>query len=187
MRSRDEGTIEDEPTSRSPSWNAEDRPTLSQRKRVRREAPENIPHELARLTKTLALSTPQQEKIHPALLRTRSDYDPARPHLVLGSDFLQLLGPPLGRADFEDVLFAILDGEQQLDKHITAVSEADSRIPGLATRLFFNLDTDRNGRISKQEFLMKLDNLPPDTAAALPPLAHPQNSRKIEPAQPPRR
>ncbi len=69
---------------------------------------------------------------------------------------------------------------------IAAVSDANSASPGLASRLFANLDSDKNGTISTREFLLKLDTLPVDTVDGNTPLAHPKTTRNITPAPSPR-
>ena len=60
---------------------------------------------------------------------------------------------------------ADLDRDGQLTltefRNITAVNDADTNSPGLAERLFSNLDSDNNTTVSTREFLLKLDNLPP--------------------------
>lgn len=100
-------------------------------------------HNLSRLTKTLGLSTPQQEIIHPALLRSHPHYQPDRPYLVLGTKHPVYLGPPLTKRDFEDQLFAILDGEQQLD-YVAATTEAEAWWRSLISRLEADLESQTN-------------------------------------------
>ncbi|MCH1508205.1 MAG: hypothetical protein L7T84_03295, partial [Akkermansiaceae bacterium] len=43
---------------------------------------------------------------------------------------------------------------------ISAVSAADEARPGVSNELYYNLDLDNDGKVSKQEFLRKIDSLP---------------------------
>ncbi|YCM46149.1 hypothetical protein V2O64_08970 [Verrucomicrobiaceae bacterium 227] len=114
-------------------------PYPSNRKHTPKPAPVAPHHDLIDLTQSLALSHRQQREIHPALLRARPEYTPSVPYLTLGSSQPTFLGPPLGRADFEDALFAILDGEQQLD-YVAAVTESDAWWRSLISRLEADLE-----------------------------------------------
>ena len=62
---------------------------------------------------------------------------------------------------------------------ISAVSDANNASPGLASRLFNNLDSDKNGTISTREFLLKLDTLPANSIDGSAPL--PQNHTRNPP------
>lgn len=69
---------------------------------------------------------------------------------------------------------------------ISAVTDANLNAPGIASRLFENLDLNKDGKISTREFLLKLDTLPVDTVEGASPLAHPKTTRSIAPDQPAR-
>lgn len=67
---------------------------------------------------------------------------------------------------------------------ITAVTQADTRTPGLASRIFSNLDTDKNNTVSTREFLLKLDTLPPAAVDGISPVDHPKSPLPTTPARP---
>jgi Ca2+-binding EF-hand superfamily protein len=54
-------------------------------------------------------------------------------------------------------------------RNIIAVADADTASPGVARRIFDNLDGDRNDTVSTREFLLKLDTLPAPPGAPPPP------------------
>jgi Ca2+-binding EF-hand superfamily protein len=51
---------------------------------------------------------------------------------------------------------------------ISAVSAADEARPGVSNELYYNLDLDNDGKVSKQEFLRKIDSLPVVDPAKIP-------------------
>lgn len=118
-------------------------PTPSERRHPHKTAPNPRHRDLHRLTQTLGLSIQQQKDIHPALLRSHPDYDPSKLYRTLASDLPVFLGTPLSRPDFEDHLFAILDGEQQLD-YVAATTEADAWWRSVISRLEADLDSGTN-------------------------------------------
>jgi hypothetical protein len=69
-------------------------------------------------------------------------------------------------------------------RNITAVSDADTNTPGVALRIFKNLDSDKNEMVSTREFLLKLDSLPPDVVDIPPANEHPKRPITNSPARP---
>lgn len=51
---------------------------------------------------------------------------------------------------------------------ISAVGEVDEARPGVSEELYYNLDLDDDGKVSKQEFLRKIDSLPVVDPAKIP-------------------
>jgi len=51
---------------------------------------------------------------------------------------------------------------------IGAVGAADEARPGVSNELYYNLDLDNDGKVSKQEFLRKIDSLPVVDPAKIP-------------------
>jgi Ca2+-binding EF-hand superfamily protein len=51
---------------------------------------------------------------------------------------------------------------------ISAVGAADEARPGVSEELYYNLDLDNDGKVSKQEFLRKIDSLPVVDPAKIP-------------------
>lgn len=51
---------------------------------------------------------------------------------------------------------------------ISAVGEVDEARPGVSEELYHNLDLDNDGKVSKQEFLRKIDSLPVVDPAKIP-------------------
>ncbi|MBC8148800.1 MAG: EF-hand domain-containing protein [Verrucomicrobiaceae bacterium] len=51
---------------------------------------------------------------------------------------------------------------------ISAVGEVDEARPGVSEELYYNLDLDDDGKVSKQEFLRKIDSLPVFDPAKIP-------------------
>ncbi len=51
---------------------------------------------------------------------------------------------------------------------ISAVGEVDEARPGVSEELYYNLDLDNDGKVSKQEFLRKIDSLPVVDPAKIP-------------------
>lgn len=51
---------------------------------------------------------------------------------------------------------------------ISAVGEVDEARPGVSDELYYNLDLDDDGKVSKQEFLRKIDSLPVVDPAKIP-------------------
>lgn len=78
------------------------------------------------------------------------------------------------------------DGQLTLAEfqRITAVTDADSQTPGVARRIFINLDSDKNNTVSKREFLLKLDTLPPAAVNGESPVVHPKSPLPTSPARP---
>lgn len=68
--------------------------------------------------------------------------------------------------------------------NITAVTEANRATPGVASRIFANLDSDSNATVSTREFLLKLDTLPPDNVADISPSPHPKSPLPAIPVRP---
>lgn len=69
---------------------------------------------------------------------------------------------------------------------ISAVTDANAGTPGIATRLFDNLDLNKDGKVSSKEFLLKIDTLPVDAEDGATPLAHPRTTRNVSPDRPAR-
>ena len=80
-----------------------------------------------------------------------------------------------------------LDRNSQLTlaefRNITAVSDADANTPGVALRIFTNLDSDKNETVSTREFLLKLDSLPPAVVDTPLTNEHPRRPITNTPAQ----
>ena len=73
---------------------------------------------------------------------TQHSFAPGRntiPYPTLDCSEPTFLGPRLDRADFEDTLFAILDGEQQLD-YVADVTESDAWWRSVISRLEADLE-----------------------------------------------
>lgn len=51
---------------------------------------------------------------------------------------------------------------------ISAVSAVDEARPGVSNELYYNLDLDNDGKVSKEEFLRKIDSLPVVDPAKIP-------------------
>ena len=51
---------------------------------------------------------------------------------------------------------------------ISAVSAVDEARPGVSDELYYNLDLDNDGKVSKEEFLRKIDSLPVVDPAKIP-------------------
>lgn len=69
-------------------------------------------------------------------------------------------------------------------QRITAVTDANDQNPGVARRIFANLDTDKSETVSKREFLLKLDTLPPAAVDGESPVVHPKSPLPTSPARP---
>ena len=81
---------------------------------------------LEELTETLYLNPDQIEKLRPLILRATPGYSPENHYASFqpNASANSPLGPPLLRSYFEDELFALLDGEQQLD-YAASVAERE--------------------------------------------------------------
>lgn len=69
-------------------------------------------------------------------------------------------------------------------RNITAVSDEDANTPGVALRIFTNLDSDKNETVSTREFLLKLDSLPPAVVDTPLTNEHPRRPIINTPARP---
>ena len=96
---------------------------------------------LGELTETLFLDQDQIEKLRPLILRAtpgylaENRYASFQPNASANSS----LGPPLLRSHFEDQLFALLDGEQQLD-YAASVAEREVWWSNIIARLEADLE-----------------------------------------------
>ena len=96
---------------------------------------------LGELTETLFLNQNQIEKLRPLILRATPGYLPENRYASLqpNASATSPLAPPLLRSDFEDQLFALLDGEQQLD-YAASVAEREVWWSNIIARLEADLE-----------------------------------------------
>lgn len=96
---------------------------------------------LGELTETLFLNQDQIEKLRPLILRATPGYLPGKRYASLqpNASATSPLAPPLLRSDFEDQLFALLDGEQQLD-YAASVAEREVWWSNIIARLEADLE-----------------------------------------------
>ncbi|MBC8148801.1 hypothetical protein OAF84_01485 [Akkermansiaceae bacterium] len=96
---------------------------------------------LDELTETLFLDRDQIEKLRPLILRATPGYLPENRYASFqpNASANSPLGPPLLRSHFEDQLFALLDGEQQLD-YAASVAEREVWWSNIIARLEADLE-----------------------------------------------
>ena len=96
---------------------------------------------LDELTETLFLDRDQIEKLRPLILRATPGYLPENRYASFqpNTSANSPLGPSLLRSDFEDQLFALLDGEQQLD-YAASVAEREVWWSNIIARLEADLE-----------------------------------------------
>jgi hypothetical protein len=96
---------------------------------------------LDELTETLFLDRDQIEKLRPLILRATPGYLPENRYASFqpNTSANSPLAPPLLRSDFEDQLFALLDGEQQLD-YAASVAEREVWWSNIIARLEADLE-----------------------------------------------
>jgi hypothetical protein len=96
---------------------------------------------LGELTETLFLDQDQIEKLRPLILRATPGYLPENRYASFqpNASANSPLGPPLLRSHFEDQLFALLDGEQQLD-YAASVAEREVWWSNIIARLEADLE-----------------------------------------------
>jgi len=105
---------------------------------------------LDELAETLFLNPDQIEKLRPLILRATPGYSPENSYasFLPNASANSPLGPPLLRSYFEDQLFALLDGEQQLDY---AASVAEREV--WWTDIIARLEADLENQTSPEENL----------------------------------
>ena len=96
---------------------------------------------LIELSADLYLTSSQERAIEPAVLRVTHGYSPEKTYKLSGGSIYQNIGPPLTRAAFEDYLFSLLDGEQQLD-YAASIAEREAWWADIISRLESQLEEE---------------------------------------------
>ena len=96
---------------------------------------------LNELTETLSLSQHQIDELRPLILRVTPGYveENSYPSYHPTASANSPVGPPLLRPEFEDRLFSLLDGDQQLD-YAASVAEREVWWSDIIARLEADLD-----------------------------------------------
>ncbi len=96
---------------------------------------------LAELSAELYLTATQEQAIEPAVIRMTHGYSSEKAYRLSAGTIHRNLGPPLSRAAFEDHLFSLLDGEQQLD-YAASIAERDAWWSDIISRLESQLEAE---------------------------------------------